>query len=109
MKKIHPAHNNKDRIVFVSEHNVHRYFYQPAGSSKKYWLMDTPASISVYHYFRDHGRHIRDESYSMTMGELHRFDAYYNFKLCKLMERLPAQINYVLQELAEKADADDVA
>ena len=96
MKKIRASHSDKDRIVFVSTPRAQSYYYQPAGCREQYWLLDTDFSIFVLTYFREHGAHICGRSYSMMLGELHRCNDYHNFKLRKLMERLPAQIDYVI-------------
>ena len=41
MKKIKVKHDNKDRIICVSETGKHKFYYQGAGTKERLWLFDT--------------------------------------------------------------------
>lgn len=50
-------HDNKDRIICVSESDKHRFYYQPVGTRARLWLFDTKNfSGSVFAFFRKYGR-----------------------------------------------------
>lgn len=109
MKRIHFVHSDADRIVCCPDRNTQQFFYQPAGTSERYWLFETGFSGSVFAYFRDCGRTANGTGYSLTLRELHRFKKYNNPKLAKLVERIPGQIDYVLREKKEFAAMDIAA
>lgn len=99
MKKIKTNVNQKDRIVCVTIPGCHQFYYQPYGTKDRYWLFDTKDfSGSVFAYFRKHGRHLNDIGFSITLKELYEFKEHRNPKLCKLMERIPSQVDYVVRE-----------
>lgn len=104
MKKIKCSHSNKDRIICVSTFGQHEFFYQPVGSSDRYRLFEMDFSISIFQYFRKYGNRMPDYGFGLTIGELYRFKAHYNYKLSHLMDLLPGQVDRVLRKtLVEKA------
>ena len=72
MKKINTNHDNKDRIICVSELGKHKFYYQPVGTKERFWLFDTKNfSGSVFAFFRKYGRCLDGIGFSMTVRELH--------------------------------------
>ena len=103
MRRIYSYHSNKDRIVCEATMEKLHFYYQSARTHNKYWLFDSETfSGSVFSYFRDRGRAIDENSYSLTVGELYRFNKYYNPKLSKTINRIPAQVDYIICEITEK-------
>lgn len=41
MKKINMQHDNKDRVICVSETGKHKFYFQSAGTKERLWLFDT--------------------------------------------------------------------
>lgn len=104
MKKIKSSINQKDRIICVTEHGYHEFYYQPAGTKKRTLIFDTNEfSGSVFAYFRDKGRSIDDRGFSLTMTikELYEFKQFHNVKLSNVINRIPVMINHVLSEQFE--------
>lgn len=100
MRKINAQHNSCDRVVCVKAPDKLRFYYQPARSGERIWLFDTHKfSGSVFAYFREHGRSVHGEDRSITLRELYRFKDYGSFKLAKVMQRIPGQVEYVIREL----------
>lgn len=68
MKKINTNHDNKDRIICVSETGKHKFYYQPVGTKERLWLFDTKSfSGSVFAFFRKYGRNLDGIGFSMTV------------------------------------------
>lgn len=102
MKKIKMNHNNKDRIICVSDIGKHKFYYQPVGTKEHLWLFDTKNfSGSVFAFFRKHGRNLDGVGFSMTIKELYEVSNCHNVKITKILERIPAQVEYVLRESEE--------
>lgn len=102
MKKINTKHDNKDRIICVSESGKHKFYYQPVGTRNRFWLFDTKSfSGSVFAFFRKYGRCLDGIGFSMTVREMHEIGNNHNAKLTKILDRIPAQVEYVLRENEE--------
>lgn len=102
MKKINTNHDNKDRIICVSETGKHKFYYQPVGAKERLWLFDTKSfSGSVFAFFRKYGRNLDGIGFSMTVRELHEAGNGHNVKINKILDRIPAQVEYVLRERDE--------
>ena len=102
MKKINTKHDNKDRIICVSESGKHRFYYQPVGTRERFWLFDTKNfSGSVFAFFRKYGRCLDDIGFSMTVKEMHEIGNNHNAKITKILDRIPAQVEHVLRENEE--------
>ena len=102
MKKINAKHDNKDRVICVSESGKHKFYYQPVGTRERYWLFDTKNfSGSVFVLFRKYGRCIDGIGYSMTVKEMYEIGNNHNAKLTKIFDRIPAQVEYVLRDREE--------
>lgn len=98
MKRISMNHDNKDRIICVSDIGKHKFYYQPVGTKERLWLFDTKSfSGSVFAFFRKHG-------FSMTIKELYEAGNGRNKKISKIMDRIPGQIEYVLREGNEQIE-----
>ena len=82
MKKINTNHDNKDRIICVSE-------------------LGKNFSGSVFAFFRKYGRCLDGIGFSMTVRELYEVGNGHNVKINKILERIPAQVEYVLRERDE--------
>lgn len=99
MKKINKKHDNKDRIICVSESGKHKFYYQPVGTKERFWLFETKNfSSSVFVFFRKYGRCLDGIGFSMTVKEVYEINNNYNIKLSKILDRIPGQIEYVLRE-----------
>lgn len=103
MKRINNMNrDNKDRIICVSETGKHKFYYQPVGTKERLWLFDTKSfSGSVFAFFRKRGRNIDDIGFSMTLRELYAAGNGHNAKINKVLDRIPAQVDYVLRERDE--------
>ena len=102
MKKIKVKHDNKDRIICVSETGKHKFYFQPIGTKERLWLFDTKnVSGSVFAFFRKYGRNLDDIGFSMTVKELYEVGNSHNVKINKILDRIPAQVEYVLREREE--------
>ena len=57
MKRINMKHDNKDRIICVTETTgKHKFYFQSAGTKERLWLFDTKSfSGSVFAFFRKYG------------------------------------------------------
>ena len=97
MKKIMAKHSDKDSIVCVSVSNGHKFYYQPAGSRERIWLLQTAFSGSVFGYFRKYGRKNGDCDFSLSIRELYCFCNYKNEKLHRILARIPAQVEYAIK------------
>ena len=53
---------------------------------------------SVFAFFRKYGRNIDDIGFSMTLRELYAAGNDHNVKINKVLDRIPAQVDYVLRE-----------
>ena len=100
MKKIKSIHSSKDRVVCVATPGKLDFYYQPARTKERLWLLQQPFSGSIWHYFYDKGRNMYDRSYSLTIAELYKFNDYKSPKLNRLFSRLPSVIDYVITESA---------
>ena len=102
MKKIKVKHDNKDRIICVSETGKHKFYFQPIGTKERLWLFDTKnVSGSVFAFFRKYGRNLDDIGFSMTVKELYEIGNGHNVKINKILDRIPTQVEYVLREREE--------
>ena len=103
MKRIKMKHDNKDRIICISEERKnHTFYYQPAGTSEQIWLFTTKRfSHSVFVFFYKYGRCLDGVGFSLTLKELYEFGNNHNPKISKIFERIPMQVEYVLRENAE--------
>lgn len=102
MKKINTNHDNKDRIICVSDVGKNKFYYQPVGTKERLWLFDTKNfSGSVFAFFRRHGRNLDGIGFSMTVKELYEVGNGHNVKIAKILDRIPAQVEYVLRENEE--------
>ena len=97
MKKIKIPHENKARVICVNGPGKLDFWYQPAGCTKRYWLIEHPFSGSIFAYFRDYGRKMNGPGFSLTLGELYRFHRHESVRLNRLMERLPGQVEYAMR------------
>lgn len=96
MRKISVKHDNKDRIICVSESDKHN------GTRARLWLFDTKNfSGSVFAFFRKYGRCLDGVGFSMTVGEIYEVGNGHNVKINKILDRIPAQTEYVLRERDE--------
>lgn len=99
MKKINAYINQKDRIVCEAIPGALVFHYQPAETKNRIKLFETDAfSGSVWAYFRDNGRNMNDRGYSLTIREIYSFKDYKNKKLAHIINRIPAQVEYVIRE-----------
>lgn len=65
-------HDNKDRIICVSESDKHKFYYQPVGTRARLWLFDTKNfSGSVFAFFRKYGR--------CSINHTRKYDYHYMF------------------------------
>lgn len=102
MKKINMKHDNKDRIICVSDFGKHRFYYQPVGTRDRLWLFDTKNySGSVFAFFRKYGRCLDGIGFSMTVKEMYEIGNNHNAKIAKILDRIPGQVEYVLRENEE--------
>ena len=98
MRKIKKT-DNKDRIICVTVVGKHRFYYQPVNTKERMWLFDTKDfSGSVFGFFRKYGRNLEDVGFSLTIRELHDLGNNHNVKIAKILDRIPAQVEYVLHE-----------
>ena len=100
LMRIYMKHDNKDRIICVTETTgKHKFYFQSAGTKARLWLFDTKSfSGSVFAFFRKYGRNIDDIGFSMTLRELYAAGNDHNVKINKVLDRIPAQVDYVLRE-----------
>lgn len=98
MKRIRAPHDNKDRIICVAMDGHHDFYYQPVGSKARYWLSGYDFGGSVFDHFRSRGRNMEGRGFSLTIRELYGFRKWGNVKLAHQMERIPGQVDYVIQE-----------
>ena len=102
MEKIKASFDQKDRVVCVTVHGYHEFYYQPVGSKKRTLLFVTDNfSSSIFAYFRDKGRNMSDRGFSLTIKELYEFKKFYNHELAVVMKRIPRLIEYVIRECLE--------
>lgn len=98
MKKINAKFSQKDRVICVTEQDTHKFYYMPSSSKERPLLFATDFSRSVLDYFRNKGRATDGNGYEITLRELYTFKDFRNYKLSKLMERIPGMIEYVIRE-----------
>ena len=99
VKRINAKHHNGDRVICVTERDKHRFYYQPVGTSRRFWLFDTRRfSGSVFAFFRKNGRNMGDKGFGLTMKELYKISKSRNCKISKIMERISGQVEYVIRE-----------
>lgn len=97
MKRIKSPHDNKDRIICVATDGHHDFYYQPVGTKDRYWLSRCDFSGSIFDHFRSKGRNMEGLGFSLSIRELYKFNRG-NIKLVRLMDRIPGQVDYVIQE-----------
>lgn len=108
VKKIrNSAVNQKDRIICVTVTGAHKFYYQPCKSKERLYLFTTEDfSGSVFAYFRNNGRCMDGNGFSLTIKELYEDRKLYrNPKIGKIFDRLPGMIDYVLWENAIEHEA----
>ena len=98
MRKMKEKHNEKDRIVCVALPGKQSFYYQPVGTKERLWLFDTDFSGSVFAFFRKNGRCLDGRGFSLTCRELYKLGCGRNPKINKVLDRIPAQADYVLRE-----------
>ena len=103
MKKINAS--NKSRVVCVATPGHLDFYFQLERVCDRQWLLQMPFSGSVWAYFRDHGSNIADRGYSLTIAQVYKFRSHQNPKLSRLFSRLPAAINYVVNESEQFLEA----
>ena len=104
MKKIKVKHDNKDRIICVSESGKHKFYYLSVGTREHLWLFDTKHfSGSVFAFFRKYGRCLDGIGFSMTVKEMYEIGNNHTVKSNKILDRIPTQVEYVLRESEEFA------
>lgn len=97
MKKIAVKHDNRDRIICVTVPGKHEFYYQAANTKERIWLFDTKEFYgSVFAYFRDKGRNLYGRGYSLTLKEIYAFRDFSNWRVTKVIENIPRQVEYVL-------------
>lgn len=102
MKEIKANHDNRDRIICVSELGKHKFYFQPVGTKERIWLFNTKSfSRTVFAFFRKYGRNLDDIGFSMTLREIYALGNVNNVKINRIMNRIPAQVEYVLREREE--------
>ena len=107
MRKIRGNFNQKDRIVCVTVHGSHRFYYQPVGSHERIWLFETEGfSGSIFAYFRDKGMTV-GRGFGLTIKQMYEFKEFQNAKLCKLFtDRIPKMVEYVVRERLEAKETN---
>lgn len=102
MKKINKKHDDKDRIICVTEPGTHKFYYQPVGTKDRIWLFNTKSfSGSVFAFFRKYGRCLDGNGFGMTIKELYEIGKGHNVKINKILDRIPVMVEFVLRENAE--------
>ena len=98
MKKINAKFSQKDRVICVTEQSKHKFYYRQVGSKEKLLLFSVNSSTSILDYFSRKGRMTDNNGYELTIRELYLFRDFHNYKLSKIMERIPGIIEYVIRE-----------
>lgn len=108
MRKIRGNFNQKDRIICVTVHGGHEFYYQPVGSTERIWLFETEDfSGSIFAYFRDKGRTVDGRGFGLTIKQMYEFKEFQNVKLCKLFtDRIPKMVEYVVRERLEQKEME---
>jgi hypothetical protein len=101
MKKIRVSHNKKDCIRYIFDGTKQSIYYQPYGTKEQLWLFDSKFSYSIYSFFHKNGRRLGDNCLGISLAELYEVGHSRNFKIDKLLDRIPAQVDYVLGERHE--------
>jgi len=85
---------NNDRILARSGLDVLHFYYK--GAKKTEYLFTTPYSPSVYAYFRDRGKTIR---------QIYQFREWHNLRLSKTISRIPSAVKYAISmQVPEKEE-----
>ena len=101
MKKIKSSLiNENDRIECVSVPHAHHFFLLEAKSRKRIYLFSKQDfSGSLFTYFRNNGRCLNGNGWSLTIKEIYKDKSCYrNYKVAKLFDRLPGIIDSALSE-----------
>ncbi len=98
MNRIRYPHDNKDRIICVATDGHHDFYYQPVGTKDRHWLSKYDFGGSVFAHFRSKGRGMEGRGFSLTIREFYNFRNWGDVKLASQMERIPGQVDYVIQE-----------
>lgn len=99
--------SGKDRVVCKSGFKGYKICYKPERAKEEMWLFDIYGhSISIYNYFAQNGVRTAEGEFSLTINQLYALKKYRrNYKINKILERLPAQIEYAIREnLAAKQE-----
>lgn len=105
MKRIHANHDNKDRVLCITDIGKHTFYYRPVYTNQWIWLFSTKTcSVSISTFFHKYGRS-DGLGFSLTLKELYRIKTSCNHKVSKVIERLPDQIEYVLRENEDECTA----
>ena len=104
MKKINAKFSQKDRVICVTEQGTHKFYYKSTDSKERTLLFAIAFSRSVLEYFRKKGRSTDEHGYEITLRELYAFKDFRNYKLSKLMQRIPWMIEYVIREYLTPAE-----
>lgn len=88
MNSFHKNVRNNDRVLARSGPDVLHFFYKGA-DRKEVYLFTTDYSPSVYDYFRDRGKTIR---------QMYRFRDWHNPRLSKTVSRVPNAVKYAITE-----------
>ena len=105
MKKITATHRIKDRIICITT-GKHGFYYQPTAAKERYRLSDIADVIfAVGTFFRSKGIRTDVSGFSVTLGDLYRACSHRSRLVAHVLERIPAQVNYVLkyERIAERA------
>lgn len=99
MRRIKSAScSNNDRIICVTSHNKHDFYYQPQGTKNRYWLTDCRYNGSVYAYFRNRGINMGKRTFSLTIREFYKFRDHKNVKLANTLNQVLGFVDYVIRE-----------
>lgn len=98
MKRVKYTSNGRDRIVCVVNNSILEFYYQMQGSSERYSLFDIWYSPSVFQEFSRNGQKNDENTFSLSLNQLHKIKKYQNPRLRKVIELFPVEIDRVLRE-----------
>ena len=90
MKKIACKVDPSDKILCCVQGNKHQFYYQARDDKEKIYLFSTKYSKSVSQFFGGFGD-------KLTVRQLYSYKSFFNVRLTKTMERIPAMIDYVIK------------
>lgn len=100
MKKIKHDVSQKDRIICERVRDKLRFSYRAQGTAKGAYLFEVVYSSSVYHYFCQSGCRVGTNGFSLTIRQMYQFEEYRNFRLTKVLHRIPMMVDYILGEIS---------